>query len=394
MPSANTCHFVTSHIKNIFSNGHFQPQIAILEFKIYFYAIFPDVSRLVKEKQMPMKRTFTLLFITILLVYGYQMYRVISDDGRVTSTDEGRLSDIAEQVTAIPLETDACGRLGEINRVRRDGTHIFLLNGKRLHHFTSTGQYMGEIGNGGNETRFEITDYDIDPQRKQLIVVSREGKVRYYTYEGKQLAETVVPQERNWRAFGRIAYYSDSLWATVEQIGPQATIEQWLYRFDRQFNVKERRRLHAAALGRPAIDYMPDPQISVANGHVYVQASSVQPAYLLDDTLHLIRSRQLEISPDYAAILPLQIGPRFLFAICPNQTNYTFCFDQKKKKAYHAIGGFKDDFYQTGPINNLQPIDIENRSYCFTRNDMSLQKSLLAEDFHSDTVLFFVKTKA
>ena len=53
-----------------------------------------------------MKRTFTLLFLTLMLTYGWQGYRLATDDGRMACAPEGRLSDIAETVKAIRLDTN------------------------------------------------------------------------------------------------------------------------------------------------------------------------------------------------------------------------------------------------------------------------------------------------
>lgn len=330
-----------------------------------------------------MKRTFTLLFITMLFVYGYLGYQVFQGNQLPTCANEGSLSDIAETVTAIPLTGISSERLASIRDIRRDGGHIFLFSQKQLLHFTSIGQYVSEIGYG---EPIEIKDYAIDPDRKQLIVLGSQGEILYYTYEGVRLAQTVIAQEKDWRAFGKLVYYNDCLWATVERIGPTAAIEQWLYRFDRQLRVLERRRLHAADVGRPVIDYVSNPQISVADGKVYVQGSSAQPDYLLDDTLHLLRNHLLDISPNYAAILPLQIGSRFLLA---SDMRHTFCFDRKKNKVYQVAGGLEDDFYQTGSVAALQPLDIHNRTYWYVHSGTSLRHA-----FPETEILFFVKMKA
>ena len=57
--------------------------------------------------------------------------------------------------------------------------------------------------------------------------------------------------------------------------------------------------------------------------------------------------------------------------------NYTFCCDTKEGKSWQGTG-LKDDFYQTGIIKHMEPIDPYCRSYCF----------------HEAATLFIVKLKA
>ena len=236
-----------------------------------------------------MKRTFTLLFLTLMLTYGWQGYRLATDDGRVACAPEGRLSDIAETVTAICLDTNTL-RPEQIRNVQCDRKHIFFTSAGRLYHFMTSGRCVGEIGGGGQP--LEVVDYAVDPTHQQLIVLGRDGVIHYYTYDGVCTGKSRLPHEENWLAVGDIAYYDGGLWLTVDRTGSQnlsggTPVEQWLYRLDRECQITERRQLHAADTGRVAVDYLPRPQIGIAHGRVYTYVPGTPSNYILGTCLHL-----------------------------------------------------------------------------------------------------------
>ena len=52
-----------------------------------------------------MKKTCLLLLLLVGIIYINEGYKIISEDMPVKSTTEGSLSDVADEVIAIPLET-------------------------------------------------------------------------------------------------------------------------------------------------------------------------------------------------------------------------------------------------------------------------------------------------
>ena len=199
-----------------------------------------------------------------------------------------------------------------------------------------------------------------------------------------------------------MAYYNNHLWTTIDLVNSEnkqaPSIEQWLYKFDLYFNEVGKRKLDVADLGRMDINYKTGTEIAVKDGHVYVQAPSLQPAHILTDTLYLINSNQLTITEDYAKILPLQIGTRFLISTHYDPTlperSYTFCYDQRRTKAYHVQGGLDDNFYKTGKILELQSIDLQSNTYCYYKSGKELAYSFPDLTNKDNPVLFIVKMKA
>ena len=58
-----------------------------------------------------MKKTCLLLLLLVGIIYINEGYKIISEDMPVKSTTEGSLSDVADEVIAIPLETTSDCRL-------------------------------------------------------------------------------------------------------------------------------------------------------------------------------------------------------------------------------------------------------------------------------------------
>ena len=351
-----------------------------------------------------MRKTFNLLFICLIALYGWIGYQVIHTTELPQCQPEGSLSDVAEEVIAIPLKTNGHCSLNKIKMIKRDREDIFLVSDRQLYHFNSSGQFLGQITAHlpGTRQPVELVDYAVDPVHDRLVVIGTGHEVYYYDYDGQLLFQSILPQDASWKTFGHMAYYNNHLWTTIDLVNSEnkqaPSIEQWLYKFDLYFNEVGKRKLDVADLGRMDINYKTGTEIAVKDGHVYVQAPSLQPAHILNDTLYLINSNQLTITEDYAKILPLQIGTRFLISTHYDPTlperSYTFCYDQRRTKAYHVQGGLDDNFYKTGKILELQSIDLQSNTYCYYKSGKELAYSFPDLTNKDNPVLFIVKMKA
>ena len=351
-----------------------------------------------------MKKAFNFLFICLIALYGWIGYQVIHNTDLPQCLPEGSLSDIAEEVIAIPLETNGHHPLKKIKMIKRDQEDIFLVCNRQLYHYNSSGQFLGQITTNRQKKgeAIEVADYAIDPIHDRLIVISARQEVYYYDYNGQLLGKSVLPQDTSWKTFGHIAYYDNFLWVTIDLINSEniqmPTIEQWLYKFDLNFHEVEKRKLNTADLGRIDINHKQKPGIAVKDGHIYVQSSSLQPEHILNDTLYLINHNQLVIKDNYAKILPLLIGTRFLVSTHYDpflpERSYTFCYDQQKRQAYNVQGGLDDNFYKTGKIPELQSIDLQSNTYCYYKSGKELAYSFPDRIDQDNPVLFIVKMKA
>ena len=189
-----------------------------------------------------MRKTFNLLFICLIALYGRIGYQVIHNTDLPQCQLEGSLSDVAEEVIAIPLETNGHCSLKKIKMIKRDREDIFLVSDRRLYHFNSSGQFLGQITayRPGTKQPVELADYAVDPVRDRLIVIGTGQEVYYYDYNGQLLFQSILPQDASWKTFGHMAYYDNHLWATIDLVNSEnkqaPTVEQWLYKFDLGFN--------------------------------------------------------------------------------------------------------------------------------------------------------------
>ena len=353
-----------------------------------------------------MKRTFSILLFLLLVIYAKEGYKLATQVNPVQSFNTGSLSDVAEEVIAIPLETNAHCILSHARLVKRDGDNLFLLCRQQLYHFSCSGKFINQITycNSLYKNNILASDYVIDPVHKQLIVTDGQQHVQYYNYDGDFLGKIDLPADYAGQSLGKLAYYDGHIWTTVnravlrKEYNNQLCMEQWLYKFDTAFHKVETRKLTVAELGRLTIDHALEPEVAVANRQVYVQAPSLQPDELLQDTLYLISRNKLDITDGYSSILPIRISSRFLVSTHYNPNDeekcYTFCYDQQKSRAYNVQGGLVDNFYGTGKVRELQAMDVYSNSYCFYKSSEEVKKAFPDRKTGDNPVVFIVKLKA
>ena len=78
-----------------------------------------------------MRKTFNLLFICLIALYGWIGYQVIHTTDLTQCQPEGSLSDVAEEVIAIPLKTNGHCSLNKIKMIKRDREDIFLVSDRQ-----------------------------------------------------------------------------------------------------------------------------------------------------------------------------------------------------------------------------------------------------------------------
>ena len=139
-----------------------------------------------------MRKTFNLLFICLIALYGWIGYQVIHTTDLPQCQPEGTLSDVAEEVIAIPLKTNGHCSLNKIKMIKRDREDIFLVSDRQLYHFNSSGQFLGQITAHlpGTRQPVELVDYAVDPVHDRLVVIGTGHEVYYYDYDGQLLFQS------------------------------------------------------------------------------------------------------------------------------------------------------------------------------------------------------------
>lgn len=352
-----------------------------------------------------MKRTCLLLLLLLSIAYLKEGYKLVTDNKIPESFNNGVLSDIAQEVIAIPLETNNRCILSHAKQIKREGNHLFLLSKHQLFHFTCAGKFVNQITyqDTAHKNHMAVCDYVVDPVNEQLIILDENQNVHYYGYDGRLIARIALPEHHPWQQLLKLSYYDKHIWATANQLTKQNEsseyyLEQWLYKFDTTFYPLEARKLTPADLGRSQICYLFNPEMVVANREVYVHAPSLEPEQLLQDTLYLLSRNAFHIHENNTSILPVRISNRFLISTYYNpvelQKSYTFCFDQKENKSYTVQEGFEDNFYHTGRISELQALDVSNTSYCYYKTGEEVKKAFPERKESDNPVVFIVKLKA
>ncbi|MDH6534043.1 hypothetical protein M2101_000695 [Parabacteroides sp. PM5-20] len=354
-----------------------------------------------------MRRIFTILFVTILLVCIKQGYDTYMSAMYVTQRMTGVLSDIAEEVVAIPLQPAAGKRIVKARYIREDGHNLFLLSEGSLYRFNRKGDFICRIT---NPECVEVAAYVVNSQEKQLIVLGNQNHVFYYTFDGQLLREKELDYSMDNQRFLSLAMYGDRI-LTVEEnhlIDPDTQtirVEKEVVSYSTSFEKIESYKMASVDLGRQS--YLPiclDPQISVDpdTGCLYVYTPSMQPDYLLKDTLYLQTHWQETL---YAAaknrsipVLPVHSSGRFLLSSYQRSTDeslhHSFCYDRRTRDYKQMTAGIKDDFYKTGTIASLEAMDLLNQSYCFCQSGENVKKAFPDRVDAENAVVFIARLKA
>ena len=311
------------------------------------------------------------------------------------------LSDISSMITAIPLETNTTCRLTDLKQIKQSNANLFIWSGNDIYRFDRKGMFINRI-TSNNRTR--ILKFTINPDNQHIIVLDSLNLVHTYSFAGDLLftedAEAGLPGQN----ILDITYHAHSLWAVTSTISVDNRFEKWLYKLDLSFQPLEGVRLATVDLGRFYLEGSFPSELYVADQKVYVYSPFSFRETLLQDTLYLISSGQLNKEQLYpsrkigndcpAYTIPFRLDSRYLLASWQTHesesANYFFCFDRKTNNTYH-LNGFKDDFFKTGIVKDLHPLDPYCREYYFFKSGKDVSASFPERDENANPVLFFVK---
>lgn len=122
--------------------------------------------------------------------------RVIDIVGNLNNTEDIKLSDIADEVSYIPLETKAECLLTEGYNIISSSEFFFISDGdKPLFVFDLEGRFVrkiGSIGNGPGEFS-ECIQFHLDEQKREVYIFNQNREFCRYTWEGDYLGTTKLP---------------------------------------------------------------------------------------------------------------------------------------------------------------------------------------------------------
>ena len=311
------------------------------------------------------------------------------------------LSDISQMITAIPLETNRQCQLIDLKQIKQANSYLFIWSGNDIYRFDRKGMFINRIINDNHTL---ICHFAVNPDNQHVIVLDSLNLVHTYSFDGNKLFKEDAEGGLPGQTILDITYHDHSLWAVTSSISVDNHFEKWLYKLDHSFRPLEGSLLAIADLGRFYLDGYWNSELYVVDKKVYVYSPFSFKETILNDTLYLISSGQLNherlfpltgIGNEFPAYtLPFRLGKRYLIASWQTNrsesANYLFCFDRKTNKAYHP-DGFKDDFFHTGIIKDLHLLDPHNQEYYFCKSGNDVSYSFPERDVNANPVLFFVK---
>ena len=344
----------------------------------------------------------------VLLIYGYQAYQVVDTyrNDVLKIKTSGKLSDITEKVMSVPLDIPKSGAVKNVRHVRKDGNDLFMLCDNRLLHFSMKGEFINQMACEINEENGRsIVEYVLDTDNHQLLVIDNQRYIRVFDYQGNLISCFRI--DKPWHKISAFAYHNGYLWATAQTLvmnqdnSDSYLIAHKLYQLDMKMNEIYSYTLRTANFGRKSqFHSLWVDELLVDEQGVYAYSSGSDASVLLEDTLHIVQQKKIPLlykDAHYgmACIYPVRKGSRHYLSTCYNDlTNngFTFCYDDLKQTAYMLSNGFKDDFYKTGNIIDLQPMDIYNDYYCFLKSGKDLARMFPERAKTNDLpVLFLLK---
>jgi hypothetical protein len=354
-----------------------------------------------------MKRTFLTLFILLTALYAKEGYDFLTSGGTKTSLLSGQLSDIAEEVIAIPLQNSKAYDIRYAKQVRKEGDNLFLICNETIYRFNRKGELLNAVT---NPEQMRARGYIIDQRKQQLIVLGNEDDIHYYTFDGKLTASKKLRSDLPGEHVYAMAMHRDSIWTTEERVSydpdtNKTSIEIQAVKYDISFNKLETKKITSFDTGREqhlSTCYNGEFCIHHDTGDVYLYNPPLSPEYLLSDSLYILNQKKYWLNAHTGntdiTTFPTRMGNRFWQAACDNNQsplpNYLFCYDTRTNRSWQLAAGFDDDYYQTGSVANLRPLDIYNRNYYFYKSGKELERSFPQSVQEDSLVVFIVKLKA
>lgn len=225
-----------------------------------------------------MKRTFTYLLLLVLLVCGKQAYNLLISNESIRSNPTGALSDIADEVIAIPLQDSGTHSIKEAKYIRQEGDNLFLISNETLYRFNRKGEFICRITHPDD---IRVAGYVVNPANQQLIVLGNTDDIFYYSFNGDLLTRKKLkcdlPENRHMLS---ISMHNNRIFTTEECVhgdtaGQTATIEKQIVEYDSSFHKLQSHTIRPVDLERSACPIgclAPEVAVEPGSGTVYAYA--------------------------------------------------------------------------------------------------------------------------
>lgn len=348
---------------------------------------------------------FLLLFLSVIGLR--QAYLRLTTDEATEKHVRGVLSDIAEEVIAIPLQTPVGVQpITQARNIHKDGNDLFLVSRNTLYHFNREGEFISQITQPGE---IQVAGYVVDSRKQEIIVLGNKDDIHYYTYQGVLLKKKKLKSNLSQHQITSALFYQNKIYTTEKKLQKipgkvQPQLTNSVVAYDTSFRKIEEKPLTEVYTGRKALGpnmRRPVLQVRKDSGELYAYAESPQPDLLLRDSLFIYHQQEKDgekTQEESVALYPVCLGTRYWIASYENtrepEENYTFCFDHARNESWQLKGGFQDDFYHTGQISRLSPLGIDSSTYTFCQSGKVLEESFPNQAGRASAVVFIVRLKA
>ncbi|MDF9831281.1 6-bladed beta-propeller [Parabacteroides sp. PF5-6] len=352
-----------------------------------------------------MKRAFVILLFGMIVLYAREGYDTWFSANHIKERITGILSDIAKEVTAIPLQSANGKPMEKVRDIKKDRNELFLISEDILYHYNKDGRFVCQVTDPGS---IKVAGYLVNPAKSELIVLGNVDDIFYYTYEGELIETKKLVSNLPDRRILSMALHNNRILSMEENtyVHPdtqEVWVEKELVTYDTSFQKIESHKLAFADLGRTQyLLTLSQPQLCIDpdTGQLLVYNSPKDHEYLLQDTLRLassLKQNKKIIDEERIPVVPIRPLGRFWFSSSSNPEdetmNFTFCYDRQTQAHKKLKDGFADDFYETGTVANLQAMDLYSQTFCFTQSGEGTKKAF-PDNYHSgNAVVFIVKMK-
>ena len=325
-------------------------------------------------------------------------------DVQKTVVSEVDITEIAEQITAIRLETNYDCVLSAIRDVRKDDSLLFILSHRVIYLFDINGNFKKVItkrGRGPGE--ISVSMFEIDKKNKEIIAIGDSGEqIIHYKYDGTVVKQTKFANIRDFSVF------NDVFWIIVTMPPKDAQTgfyDVCLLMADKNWEVFDTIRLHTVET--PAIN-VGTKYVSSGEYCLFLNYPNIAFEQTIRDTLYRIEGSNLipELRINHGQYgnmqssgyynltsLPIiRLSERYLIAHYITIENsqleqYFFCYDFITEKKYHTNGGFTDNVFRTGKIQ-LSSIGLFSNEFFYYKWSDELSESFPERTEDDNPVLF------
>lgn len=326
------------------------------------------------------------------------------------SKEDIALSQIAEDVIAVPLGEMPDRPLSTIFSVVRSCENIFVLEQEDIRRFDKNGHFLntiGKKGHGPGEYTY-LAGFCVDTTGRYVYALTAQGIFRY-SYEGE-----ISAHYKNIRGLSNeLAFIQDRLYVFSEKLGQKTADENGflntttLYRFNRDLDLEDSLRVRTLKLSSMSgTVWNKSFPFSAVGKEIYVYKSILLKMPFLADTLYRISDWQLvpELRLDFGVspgadgkmemvITNLYRTKRFIFCdLQGRRENTYFCYDLKSGQGYYTSGNYKEDRICSMKAD-LCPLNMEKGEMYFVKEGYELEGKMEGITENSNPVIFFVKLK-